>query len=91
MKPHFLDTQSQWFTHRGVRAPRALAGEALLHLEEEVAGDVAGEELGVGGGHLESLGDVDGGADDHVVGLLLERGQVQIQQLRGAFRADHLG
>jgi len=72
IKPYFLDTQSQWFTHRGVRAPRALAGEALLHLEEEVAGDVAGEELGVGGGHLESLGDVDGGADDHVVGLLLE-------------------
>lgn len=37
-----------------------------------MAGNVAGEELGVGGGNLESLRYVDGGADNHVVGLLLE-------------------
>lgn len=37
-----------------------------------MAGDVAGEELGVGGGHLESLGYIDSGANDHIIGLLLE-------------------
>lgn len=37
-----------------------------------MAGDVAGEKLGVGGGDLEALRDVDGGPDDHVVGLLVE-------------------
>lgn len=59
-------------TYRGVRAARTLASEALLHLEEEMSRNVAGEELRVRRGDLLALDNVDGGANDHVVGLLVE-------------------
>lgn len=53
------DQDSYWYrTHSIVVTPHAVAGKVLGHLEEDIPGEVAPEDLGVGRGNLTALGNI---------------------------------
>lgn len=59
-------------TYRGICTPAAFACEGFLHFEEEVTGNIARKQFGIGGGDLRASWYIYRGSHHHVIGVLLE-------------------